>query len=90
MDSGNPFMVQAVSSTQAAEDAKLSKPSAVQAYQYLRDICSWRLMTHDAPLLLGGPGVAIQIDESLFCHKPKVREKREKYLLCYTYIYNTM
>ena len=56
--------------TEAAEEAKVSEPTGIQ---YLRDICSWRLTTLDAPLLLGGPGIVIQIDESLFRHKPKVR-----------------
>ena len=58
--------------TQAAEDAKVSQVTAVQAYQYLRDVCSWRLTTVDALRLLGGPGVIVQTDESLFHHKPKV------------------
>ena len=49
--------------------------TAVQCYQYLRDICSWRLMNVDSPLLLGGQGVVVQIDESLFRHKPKVNYK---------------
>ena len=31
------------------------------------------LMTLDSPLLIGGQGVVIQIDESLFRHKPKVK-----------------
>ena len=30
-----------------------------------------QLENHDLPLLLGGPGVIVQIDESLFRHKPK-------------------
>ena len=56
----------------AADEAEVTEMSATQAYQYFRDICSWRLLLHDSPLLLGGPGVVVQIDESLFCHKTKV------------------
>ena len=48
------------------------KKSTIQSYQYLWDICSWCLLNRDAPLMLGGPGVVVQIDESLFWHKPKV------------------
>ena len=47
--------------------------SAIQCYQYLRDICSWRFTSVYSPLLLGGPVVVVQIDESLFRHKPKVK-----------------
>ena len=57
--------------TDAAEEADVERKSAIQAYQYCKDICSWRLLHHDSPLLLGGPGVTIQIDVSLFRHKPK-------------------
>ena len=46
--------------------------TAIQCYQYLRDVCSWRLINRDAPLLLGGSGHVMQIDESLFRHKVKV------------------
>ena len=66
---------------QAAQEAKVSEVTGVQAYQYLRDVCSWRLTTVDAPLLLGGPGVIIQIDESLFRHKPKVQLLQYRSLL---------
>ena len=52
-------------------DAKVEKNTAIQTYQYFREICSWQLLNHDAPLMLGGPGV-VQIYESLFRHKPKV------------------
>ena len=57
--------------TKAKEEAKTSEVTAIQ---YLWDICSWRLMTLDSPLLIGGQGVVIQIDESLFRHKPKVKQ----------------
>ena len=58
--------------TDAAEEANVSKVTAIQCYQYLRDMCSWRLQNRDAPLLLGGSGNIVQIDESLFHHKVKV------------------
>ena len=54
------------------EEAKISEVTAIQSYQYLRDICSWRLLNVDSPLLLGGHGVVVQIDQSLFRHRPKV------------------
>ena len=56
----------------AAQEAEVDEKTAIQTYQYCRDICSWRLLNRDAPLMLGGPGVVVQIDESLFRHKPKV------------------
>ena len=58
--------------TDTAEEAKVTKASAIQWYQYFRDICSWRLTNYDAPLMVGGQGKIVQIDESLFHHKPKV------------------
>ena len=58
--------------TDASQEAKVTEATCVQAYQYFWDICSWRLLNRDAPLMLGGPGVIVQIDESLFRHKPKV------------------
>ena len=56
--------------TSAAEDLEISRPSAVDAYQWLREVCSTKLL--QAPIKLGGPGCVVQIDESLFRHKPKV------------------
>ena len=55
--------------TDAAQEAEVDKKTAIQAYQYCRDICSWRLLNRDAPSMLGAQGVVVQIDES---HKPKV------------------
>ena len=54
-----------------SDEAEVDEKTAIQIYQYCRDICSWRLLNHDSPLMLGGPGVVVQIDESLFRHKPK-------------------
>ena len=41
------------------------------------DNCSWRLVTHDSPMLLGSPGVVVQIDESLLSHIPKVQTQKK-------------
>ena len=57
--------------TNACGEAEVDEKTAIQIYQYCRDICSWRILNHDSSLLLGGPGVVVQIDESLFRHKPK-------------------
>ena len=53
--------------TDAAKDAEVSERMAIDMYGWYRDVC-----TLSAPIVLGGPGVIIQIDESLFHHKPKV------------------
>ena len=41
-------------------------------FQYFQEVCSWRLVSHDTPVVLGGAGSIVAIDESLFCHKVKV------------------
>jgi hypothetical protein len=60
--------------SEVAERVKLSLKTSVQCLQYIRDVCSWRLM--QSPIRLGGtlgliPRVC-EIDESCFSHKPKV------------------
>ena len=54
----------------AAKEADTSDNTACQIYQWLREVCSTKLL--QTPIILGGPGVVIQIDESQFRHKPKV------------------
>ena len=56
--------------TDAAEEAKVSRETAINVYQWLRKVCSTKLV--GTPIMLGGPGKTVQIDESLFHHKPKV------------------
>ena len=51
----------------AAEEAQVQE----KVYQWLCEVCSTRLIT-SRPVVLGGPGAVVQIDESLFRHKPKV------------------
>lgn len=55
----------------AAEEAQVQQKTAIDVYQWLREVCSTRLIT-SGPVVLGGPGAVVQIDESLFRHKPKV------------------
>lgn len=57
-----------------AESAEIGKNTAVDVYQWLREVCSTKLI-RDGPVVLGGPGIVVQIDESLFKHKPKVQIK---------------
>ena len=44
---------------------------AINVYQWLCEVCSTRMITR-RPVVLGGPGAIVQINESLFQHKPKV------------------
>ena len=53
----------------AAEEASVGRDTAINVYQWLREVCSTRLL-----IKLGGAGPkVVQIDELLFCHKPKVK-----------------
>lgn len=56
--------------TDAACDVKVELRTAIDVYQWLREICSTKLL--QVPIILGGQGVIVQVDESLFRHKPKV------------------
>ena len=56
--------------TDAIEEAEVSKHVGIDVYQWLREVCSTKLMSQR--IQLGGPGHIVQIDESLFHHKPKV------------------
>ena len=55
--------------TDAAQEAEVKEKTVIQASQYCRDIRSWRLLSQ---LMLGSPGVVVEMDESLFRHQPKV------------------
>ena len=50
--------------------AGIGEDTACNIYQWLREVCSTKLL--QLPITLGGPGVIVQIDESQFKHKPKV------------------
>ena len=67
---------------EASREEEVKEDTACNVYQWLRDVCSTKLLT--MPITLGGPGViCIQIDDSLFHHKPKVTANYIK-LLYYT------
>ena len=50
--------------------AQVGRDTAINVYQWLREVCTTKLLT--VLIQLGGPGKVVQIDESLFRHKPKV------------------
>ena len=59
--------------TDAAQEASVGRDTAIDVYQWLREVCSTKLIA--TTIKLGGPGKIVQIDESLFRHKPKVKQK---------------
>ena len=54
----------------AVDDAEIHKNTACDIYRWLREACSTKLL--QTPIVLGGRGIVVQIDESLFRHKVKV------------------
>ena len=58
--------------TTACKEAEVAIMTAIDVYQWLREVCSTKLLA--TPIKLGGPGAVIQADESLFYHKPKVHK----------------
>ena len=63
--------------TDAMEEAEVSKHVAIDVYQWLRYICNRKLL--QMTITLGGTGKVVQIDESLFRHKPKVHKNFPNY-----------
>ena len=55
----------------ATIQCELSEKTAIDFYQFFCDVCTTRLL-NDGPILLGGDGIVVQIDKSLFVHKVKV------------------
>ena len=56
--------------TDAMQEAEVHKGMVIDVDQWLREVCSTRLLS--SPIILGGANSIVQIDESLFRHKPKV------------------
>src|SRR6218665_3765380 len=66
--------------TTAKEHLDMSSATGVDYYQYMRNICSNKLVR--SPMQLGGPGKEVQIDESLllwakYRHGLNVRRKQQ-------------
>jgi hypothetical protein len=59
----------------ASEHCQVSVFTGINVYQWLREVCSTRLIQDGNPQL-GGNGVVVEIDESCFRHKPKYRRGR--------------
>ena len=64
------FWVKQYPVTDIAVDVEIDKNVGCAVYKWLREVCSTKLL--QSPIILGGPGVVVQVDESLFRHKPKV------------------
>ena len=56
-----------VSDAYAAEEAHVGRDMAINVYQWLREVCTTKLLS--TPIQIGGPGKVVQIDESLFRQK---------------------
>ena len=57
--------------TDAAREAEGTGATACTVYQWLREVCTTRLL--HTPIRLGGPGIVVKIDESHMNHKPKTK-----------------
>ena len=57
--------------TDAACEAVVTEATACAVYQWLREVCTNRLL--HTQIRLCGPGIVVQIDESLMNLKPKVK-----------------
>ena len=59
--------------TTACKEAEVASKRSIDVYQWLREVCSTKLVAN--PIKLGGPGTVIPADELLFNHNPKVHRK---------------
>ena len=67
---GTPLLVgsRIYLASDAAEEARVGQDTAINVYQWLREVCSTKLLGMN--IQLGGPGNVVQIDESVFRRKP--------------------
>ena len=60
---------------QQLDQKECSTKTAIDVFNFLREVCSQHLIAL-GDIQLGGPGAIVQIDESLFNHKPKYQRGR--------------
>ena len=48
----------------AAEEAEVQQNTAINVYQWLREVCTTMLIT-TGPIVVEGPGIVVQVDESV-------------------------
>jgi len=56
--------------TTACTEAAVARKTAINVFQWLREVCCTKLIA--TPIRFGSPGTVVQADESLFNHKAKV------------------
>ena len=61
-----------------------SNDISIDVYQYSRDVWSTKLLV--ALIILGGPGIVVQIAESLFSHAQKVNLDHFNIAVCFLYL----
>ena len=67
-------------SPQLARRVTLLVKTAIDRYQWLREVCSTKLLA--TPIKLGGHSTIVQTDESLFNHKPRYSDTYTIYHVC--------
>ena len=85
------WWVQQYPVTQAARESELAKGTTVDVYQWLREICSWRLINHDDMTLGRSAPVhtnVVQVDESCFSHASSAlcKDARNIFLFSLTFM----
>jgi len=64
--------------TEAIDNAEINTCIGADKYQWLQEVCTTKGL--QMPIILGGPWTIAQVDESLFHHKPKIRNKIIKFM----------